>query len=347
MAEATGQLDEQHQNPPEGSEMAKPTYDQQLKEPETGDLTEYPDLWDQASDEYKAEARVNIIKAVLDGNYDLAEELIRGIRFHGDGIENYKDKKDDPFKTETRPLNINEVSIKNETRKEILRIFHESDWLNAKDHITAKLNSSKWDSHILGEAAEMRNFDPERFDHEIEIAGHPWDKLSLSVQNEEEHTRNYLLSASKLKAVSPKLFEKGFWNSKENVQKEKDWQRIMEVINKSKNNPRGFLFLVDAVKYIDEARFKQQIGASEEFNSVIWPEIVKYVEKMEEGPVDDFVIAAGTAQKIKPENQPDITIKEKTWNTVKKELELNLHERLFGKFFLIANNASCLRVENQ
>src|SRR3989344_2842033 len=76
---------EQHHKDVERVEKAKSAYDKHLEEAhEAGDLTKHPELWDQASAEYQAEAQEKIAESVKAGNYDVAEELIRGLRAHLD-----------------------------------------------------------------------------------------------------------------------------------------------------------------------------------------------------------------------------------------------------------------------
>jgi len=58
-------------------------------------------------------------------------------------------------------------------------------------------------------------------------------------------------------------------------------------------------------------------------------------------------MAADMAQSIKPEGEPDITMDEKTWNEVKKELDYALRDKVFRIFFSIANSASRLQVEKK
>lgn len=121
----------------------------------------------------------------------------------------------------------------------------------------------------------------------------------------------------------------------------------MEKVRQSKNYPQEFLCLASAVKDLDPERFQQEIGVSKEFTSVIWPQIVKEVEGMKGGYPEEFAMAAGMAQNIKPENEPDITMDEKTWNKLKRKLDYDLHAKLFRTFFSVANNASRLKVEQK
>lgn len=339
---------EQHREDTEKVEKAQSTYDKHLEETrEAGDLTKRPELWDQASAEYQSEAKEKIVEAVKAGNYDVAEELIRGLRAHLDTAEKYKQQEEKPFEPETPAEKIEVGPVINETREEILGMVSEADWQHAKDKTLGMLQSSGWEIYTLIQLAEMRKFDPERFDKEIEIAGNSWQRLMKSVESEEGYPEYYLLSARDLKAVNPKLFEEQFWNRMDNAHKENNWKRIMEEVRQSKNYPREFLWLASAVKDLDPERFQQEIGVSEEFAKVIWPQIVKEIERMRNSYPEYFVMAAGMAQGIKPEDEPDITMDEKTWNEVKKELDYALRDKVFRIFFSMANNASRLSVEKK
>jgi len=314
---------------------------------EAGDLTKYPELWDQASAEYQAEAKEKIAEAVKAGNYDVAEELIRGLRAHLDTTEKYKEKKEEPLEVKTPAEKIEGTPVVNETREEILGMVSEADWQHVKDKTLGILQSGYWDAYALNQLAEMRKFDPERFDKEMEVVGHSWQRLMDRVKKEEGYPEYYLLSARDLKAVNPKLFEEQFWNRMDNEHKERNWKRIMDEVRQSKNYPREFLWLASAVKDLDPEKFQQEIGASEEFTSVIWPQIVKELERMKDGYPEHFAMAAGIAQSIKRESEPDITMDEKTWSEVKKELDYVLRNKLFRIFFSIANNASRLALERK
>ncbi len=225
----------------------------------------------------------------------------------------------------------------------------EADWQHAKDKMFDMLQSGDKEAYrlyALNQLAEMRKFDPDRFDKEVGVAGHLWQQLMRKVESEEDYPEYYLLSASDLKAVSPKLFEEQFWNRMDKAHEENNWKRIMEKVRQSKNYPREFLWLASAVKDLDPERFRQEIGASEEFVS-IWPRVVEEVERMKKHCPECFVMAAGAAQNIKPENEPDITMDEKTWNEVKKGLDYALRNKFFKSFFSMANNASLLKVEKK
>lgn len=350
MPKSSEQFYEQHRRDTERVEKAQSAYDKHLKEArKAGDLTKHPELWDQASAEYQAEAREKIAEAVKAKNYDVAEELIRGLRAHLKTVEKYEEKEQEeqPFKVETPAEKIEGAPVVNETRKEILGMVSEADWQRAKDKTLGMLQSGYWDVYTLNQLAGMRKFDPERFDKEIEVAGQPWQQLMAEVEQEESHPEYYLLTARDLKAVNPKLFEEQFWNRMDSARKKNNWKRIMEKVRQCKDYPLEFLQLASAVKDLDPKRFQQQIGESEEFTKVIWPQIVKKVEKMRERYPESFAMAAGEAQNIKPENEPDITIDEKTWNKFKKELDYTLHSELFRAFFYMANDASCLKVEKE
>ena len=85
MPKSPEQFYDQHRKDAERVEKAQSTYGKHLEEArEAGDLTKHPELWDQASAEYQAEAKEKIAEAVKVGNYDVAEELIRGLRAHLD-----------------------------------------------------------------------------------------------------------------------------------------------------------------------------------------------------------------------------------------------------------------------
>lgn len=348
MPKSPEQFYNQHRKDAERVEKTQSIYDKHLEEArEAGDLTKHPELWDQASAEYQAEAKEKIAEAVKAGNYDVAEELIRGLRAHLDIVEKYKEKEETPLEVETPAEKIEGTPVVNETREEILGMVSEADWQRAKDKTLGMLQSGYEEAYTLNQLAEMRKFDPERFDKEIEVAGHSWQRLMEKVESEEDYPEYYLLSARNLKAVNPKLFEEQFWNRMDSARKENNWRRIMEKVRQSKNYPREFLWLASSVKDLDPEKFQQEIGVSEEFTTAIWPRILEEVERMKQHCPECFAMAAGAAQSIKPKNEPDITIDEKTWNELKKELDYALRDKVFRIFFSMANNASRLKVEKK
>lgn len=348
MSKSPEQFYDQHRKDAERVEKAQSAYDKHLEEArEAGDLTKHPELWDQASTEYQAEAKEKIAEAVKAGNYDMAEELIRGLRAHLDTVEKYKEKQGEPLEAETPAEKIEGAPVVNETREEILGMVSEGNWKHAKDKFLGYLHHGDFGPRTLKELAAMRTFDPERFDKEIEVAGHPWQQLMREVEREEGYPEYYLLSARDLKTVNPKLFEEQFWNRMDDAHKEKFWGRIIEQVRKSKDYPREFLWLASAVKDLDPEKFQQEIGVSEEFTSVIWPKIQEELEGFKRSYPEYFVMYAGAAQNIRPEGQPEISMDEQTWKEVKKRLDYALRDSVFIIFFSMANNASRLKVEKK
>lgn len=348
MPKSPEQFYDQHRKDAEKVEKAQSAYDKHLEEArEAGDLTKHPELWDQASVKYQIEVKEKIAEAVKAENYDVAKELLRGLRAHLDTVEKYKEKKEEPLAVETPAEKIEGVPVVNETREEILGMVSEADWQHAKDKTLGMLHSGYFDAYTLNQLAEMRKFDPERFDKEIEVAGNSWQRLMEKVEREEGYPKYYLLSARDLKAVNPKLFEEQFWNRMDSAHKDSNWKRIMEEVRQSKNYPREFLWLASAVKDLDPERFQQEIGGSEEFTSVIWPKIQEELERYKRSSPEYFVMYAGAVQNIRPEGQPEITMDEQTWEEAKKELEYALRASMFRIFFSIANNASRLKVEKK
>lgn len=202
MLKSPEQFYEQHHKDAESVEKAQSTYDKHLEEArEAGDLTKHPELWDQASAEYKAEAKEKIAEAVKAGNYDVAEELLRGLRAHSDTVEKYKEQEETPIEVETPAEKIEGAPVVNETREEILGMVSEADWQYAKDNTLGRLKSqsSFGGIHTLNQSAQMRKFDPERFDKEIEVTGYLWQRLMEGVESDESHSGYYLLSARDLK----------------------------------------------------------------------------------------------------------------------------------------------------
>lgn len=343
MPKTPEELYEQHRKDVERIEKAKKVYEKHLEEArKAADLIKHPELWDQASKEYQAETKKKITEALKSGNYTLAEELLHGLRQHQETIKKYKEIEEKRYKPET-PV---EKGIVSETKEKIFRIITEADWQRARDEVLDDLKKGYIDSYTLNFLAEMRKFDPKRFDKEVKIDKENWQKLIEVVQRVEDYPDLFLFAAHDLKAINPKLFKEQFQG-----QLEKKWEKIMREVRQEKDYfLPGFISLASAIKDIDPKKFQQEIGISEEFTKVIWPKIVKKVEQWRERYSSSSlssVLLASEAQNIKPEGEPDITIDEKTWNKIKKDLDFELHGRLFRIFFIEANAVSCLKVEKK
>lgn len=346
MPKSPEQFYEQHRKDAERIDKAKSTYDKHLEEArQAGDLNQHPELWDEASAEYQTEVKQKIAEAVKAENYDIAEELIRGLRGHLNTIKKNKELEENPLEVQTSTDKIEGLPVVKETREEVLAMISGLGWKDAKNDLLGHLKNGDFHPGVLRELADMRSFDPERFDKEIEIAGNLWQQLSREVEDQVEYPKHYLTSTLNLKRLNPELFKDQYWNRMGDAQKETIWGRIMDEVMHAKNYPLQFLMMASGIKDLDPKRFEQQIGGSQEFISRIWPNIQEELERYKIGYPEFFVTYAAAANNIRPENQPEITMEEQTWKGVKRELEYNLDNRMLETFFSIANNASRLRVQ--
>lgn len=338
MPKSPEQFYSQHQKDAERVEKAKNTYDKHLETArEAGDLTKHPELWDQASAEYQTEVKEKISEATQAEDYDRAEELIRGLKSHLATTEKYKEAKKEQYKPETAEENLEGSTVK-ESRQEILEMMDEGTWQHAKDKILGMVQQGDVDSWTLSSLAEMRTFDPERFDKELEISGMSWQRLKEMVEKERDFAPHFLLSAADLKKINPKLFEdQVFINDAE-------MQKIMSEVRECKSYPKRFLMLASAVKDLNPSWFDEYIGVSEEFHQDIWPRIKEEIESYR-GYGELFAMLAGDAQNIKPEGEPDITVNKQEWGEIKSDLDDAKQHHAFRIFFSAANGASKLKVE--
>ena len=224
-----------------------------------------------------------------------------------------------------------EKMAKVEPRDEIRRMVSEGDWKHAKDKVLGSINNIR----DLSQLAEMRAFDPDKFDKEFDI-DRLWGRIREIVRREEDNPTYCLLAVRDLKLVS---------KDKDRFLKEVSGaildNKAINEIKQRKNYPKEFLVLASALKDIDSEKF-QQIS-----NDVAnaWPQIVKFIDEM---PPIYRPYYVGLAQNIKPDNEPDLKVDERTWDEYKRELDHSLHrDYAFGEFFRAANTVSRLKVERK
>ncbi len=215
-------------------------------------------------------------------------------------------------------------------KEEIQRMVSENDWNHAKDKVLGRIDRSK----DLSQFAEMRTFDPEKFDAEFDmerLSG----RIREIVRREEGNPIYYLLTARDLKLVSrdQDLFLKEVSGL--------ILEKAVKEIRQRKHYPREFIVLASALKDIDPEKFQQISGDV----SDAWQQMVRFIKEM---PPVYRPYYMGLAQNIKPDSEPDLTIDERTWKEYKQELDHSLHrEYAFGEFFRAANKVSYLKLEGE
>ncbi len=216
-------------------------------------------------------------------------------------------------------------------RDDISRMVSESDWQHAKDKVLGRLD----DIRDLSQLAEMRVFDPDRFDKEFDVE-RLRGRIREIVRREEGNPIYYLLAARDLKLVSG--------DNDRFVQEVNNLilDNAVKEVRQCKHYPKEFLVLASALKDIDPERF--QLGIA---NDVLdsWPQISRFIEEM--SPIYRPYYL-GLAQNIKPDSKPDITLNERAWDEYKRELGYTLHQRYsFDEFFRAANKVSRLKLEGE
>jgi len=224
-----------------------------------------------------------------------------------------------------------EKMAQTEPKEEIQRMVSERDWNHAKDKVLGRID------HIrdLSQLAEMRVFDPKRFDEEFDME-RLWGRVREIVRREEGNPTYYLFAARDLKLVS---------KNNDRFLKEVNGfilDKAVEEVRQCKHYPKEFLVLASALKDIDTERFRQKISSEV---SETWPRILNFIKEM---PPIYRPYYVGMAQNIKPDSEPDVTIDKRTWDEYKQELEYTLHRRSsFDEFFRAANKVSQLKLEGE
>lgn len=222
-----------------------------------------------------------------------------------------------------------EKMVKVEPREEIHRIVSENDWRHAKNKVLGGINNIR----DLSQLAEMRTFDPERFDEEFDME-RLWGRVREIVSREEGNPTYYLLAARDLKLVSK---DSGRFLQEVNGL---ILDKAVDEIRQRKHYPKEFVVLASALKDIDPEKFQQ---ISNDISDA-WPQITRFIKEM---PPEYRPYYIGSAQNIKPDSEPDLTLDERMWEEYKQELDYALRNKVFRIFFSMANNASRLKVEKK
>lgn len=94
MSKSPEQFYSQHGSDAKRLDKAKDSYEKHLEEArQAADLTQHPELWDQASNEYQAEAREKMAEAAKGGDYDRVAEIVRGLRDHAETIRKNQERQ--------------------------------------------------------------------------------------------------------------------------------------------------------------------------------------------------------------------------------------------------------------
>lgn len=179
-------------------------------------------------------------------------------------------------------------------------------------------------------ASEMYEFDPKRFNEDIEISDYVWQEYFEVLNNNkiryldkilEEKTNNeiereivysFLKAAAPLKKLNPRRFKKDV------NMKEKHFGKVTEVVKKDCDYIQRFMRVYEYVLSIYEGKAKDHIQISEND----WRKFMEAKEN-EKYKIDlwDYAIAQN---RIKPKGYPDIIFSQEEWGEMKEHLADNI-----------------------
>jgi len=289
----------------------------------------FPELWGPEQKAKKEEIRQAAIKEISEAlqanDLSRASELMEEVkRYFGEVELQKRESEQETFEPESRP--------ETEIAREIHELIKESDWKKAIDRLRSYEHEP---FYFLSLASEMREFDPKRFDNEIEVSDELWQKLVGVVEYERNYPDYFLKTASALQSLNPERFERDVKID------DKYWDRISSEIEGERNYPKWFVRLYDMAQRLDKERVQKQVPIDEGY----WDKIKLEVEKMGYCPECEGM-TAGAAQRVKPEGFPDITITKDKWEQIKKELEEMV--KYYGSnrmFFTLANDVKDVKIK--
>lgn len=315
------------------SNLEKFSVDKELEKLEkqrisSGVVAAYPELWGPIEKKKKEEilesARQEINKALQEKDFAYADELIQSLRNHFE---------EDVIKERVASKEyVAQTSNETKTTLEVQKLFKDVDWRKAKESLQ---RYSDLPAYQLSMASEMRKFDPQRFDKEIEISDSQWKRFVGMTEKERGYSVSFLGFASSLKELDPKRF-------KEDIKiDEKYWNEIAKAIEEERNYPKWFLYLYEMAYTIDPQEIRKRVPIDKKY----WEKIRKEIDYVSDCS-ECVVTIAGIAQKVKPEELPDITISPKQWNEAKDNLQDMLKYGASGrKVFSYANALKNVKVK--
>lgn len=207
-------------------------------------------------------------------------------------------------------------------------------WGRGKEHLETGKEYSPLDYTSDGIewvqlASAMYEFDPKRFNEEIEIADSIWqehfevlnnwiesldEKVEKGIRNarDEENVFSFVYSflgyAASLKKLNPKKFEG------EIAIKEKHWEMIAKTLEKKRGSIGHFVRMYENALNIDAQKTAECIPISKGY----WQEIMEAKGEVEWTGV--LLTLAIAQNRIKPNGYPDITFSQEQWEAMKEHL---------------------------
>lgn len=288
----------------------------------------YPESWGPIEEEKKEEILTSTTKeinrALQKKDFARAGGLIRSLRnyFSKDVIEKRMASMEYVVKSPIEPESVAEIS----------RLFKVSDWDATKENLQ---KYSDMPLHYLGLVVEMRKFDPQRFDKEIEIPDDMWQRLVDEVKRSRNDSERLLYIVSRLKELDPEKFKR---DVKIN---DSDWGRIAKRIETNRGAACVFVDLYQMAHSLDAQKIQKLIPIDEDY----WNKIRQQIERTDYNPHLQAMVAEG-AQQIKPEGLSEITVSKYQFEGMKYELWAML--KFYTpeqKAFAFANALKRLKVE--
>ncbi len=200
--------------------------------------------------------------------------------------------------------------------------------------------------------AEMRTFDPQRFDQDF---GHDMHGQWVNAQEAAERVRqndpvSYLEFARALKMLDPKRFEKEV-----TPLSDQEWQGVLNQMaqfvsgDKATNSAYFFPFLkrASAVKDLDPGRFDELMAKVPNFHGKIFPAIQREAQSLKPR---GYAEVAGQLKNVFPENWRQEPIPKGQWKSITIDMGSTVSGSSIGfegraQFFKTANYAAKLAHE--
>lgn len=309
----------------------------------------------EAKDQINQDAPADVLNVAADNRDSAQAEKDRLHKLAGD--EAYAaEKRYKILQTREQKAIQNLADFKKETlgmdesRKKMREIITDEDWNRMKENALENVSEFGW-KYALPNLAEMKIFDPVRYNNEIKISDVKWQILEEFVTFNKWNNTNELPEIRAVKIIKPEFFEAKF--KKNNFE-----EMIHDLWSEWNRHGKGHIgavkqFINDAyyLKNVDPVGFQEQICENPEFVNNVWPEILEALKKAKSDvksgvtlyyQPSKFASLVGMAQAVKPKNSPDLELDEDVWDRVRQELKPT-GKQLFYSAFATVNLCSDLK----
>lgn len=290
----------------------------------------YPELWGPIEKKRKEEiieaVKSEISAALQYDDFGYIEKLSQELnRYLGQENAEKYGKMEKPYKAESK-LGPERIISDLRTMAE-----ESAAWKDAK----GELDDRHDPSFRLVLASGMARLDPDRFKKEVKISDRLWQECLGFIMNRigRRYPAQFALAAADLKALDPERFNR---DVKIN---DNEWDMIAEAIKKEKGHSQIWVTSYDAACELNEEEIKKRVPITKGD----WEDIRARVKSGI--PPENKAMLASRAQRIKPEEMPDIMITRRDWEEAREELKDTLLGRAHCYFFACAGKMKNLKVE--